>query len=218
MNESFVFYRSFADAIRELPAEQYKEVMIALADYALDGIEPCAATMSPITNMVFTLVKPQIDANTKRRESGRKGGRPSKKPMVSEETKEKKPMVIENESDEKPNANANVNANVKKDTPNGVQKKAAPKHKHGRYGNVLLTDTEHLTLKTAYGEQQAEAAIEYLDEYIEMKGYKAKSHYLAIRKWVFNAMKEDEIRRNRNGPKQEESDDEFYARLEREYL
>lgn len=35
-------------------------------------------------------------------------------------------------------------------------------------------------------------AITFLDEHIEMKGYKAKSHYLAIRKWVVDAVKEKE--------------------------
>ena len=29
-----------------------------------------------------------------------------------------------------------------------------------------------------------------------MKGYKAKSHYLAIRKWVFNALKREEKEKN----------------------
>ena len=40
----------------------------------------------------------------------------------------------------------------------------------------------------------AEELIKYLDEYIEMKGYKANSHYLAIRKWVVNAVNEQNER------------------------
>ena len=32
------------------------------------------------------------------------------------------------------------------------------------------------------------SCIQYLDEYIEMKGYKAKNHYLCIRKWVVDAV------------------------------
>ena len=36
--------------------------------------------------------------------------------------------------------------------------------------------------------------IKYLDEYIEMKGYKAKSHYLAIRKWVISAVEQNKSR------------------------
>lgn len=70
----------------------------------------------------------------------------------------------------------------------------APKHKYGKYNNVLLTDDEYEKLNT---EPDGGEAIQYLSEYIEMKGYKAKSHYLAIRKWVFDAIKEMEQRRNR---------------------
>ena len=60
--------------------------------------------------------------------------------------------------------------------------KANRKHKYGEYKNVLLKDEELQTLKENY--QNWEELIKYLDEYIEMKGYKAKSHYLCIKKWV----------------------------------
>lgn len=62
----------------------------------------------------------------------------------------------------------------------------ANKHKYGEYKNVLLKDEELQTLKEEY--RNWEELITYLDEYIEMKGYKAKSHYLAIRKWVVDAV------------------------------
>lgn len=75
--------------------------------------------------------------------------------------------------------------------------KANRKHKYGEYKNVLLKDEELQTLKENY--QNWEELIKYLDEYIEMKGYKAKSHYLCIRKWVVDAVK-------RNQPKKQEMD------------
>ena len=63
----------------------------------------------------------------------------------------------------------------------------ASKHKHGEYKNVLLKDEELQKLQKEY--QNWEELIKYLDEYIEMKGYKAKSHYLCIKKWVVDAVK-----------------------------
>lgn len=75
--------------------------------------------------------------------------------------------------------------------------KANRKHKYGEYKNVLLKDEELQTLKENY--QNWEELIKYLDEYIEMKGYKAKSHYLCIKKWVVDAVK-------RNQPKKQEVD------------
>lgn len=63
----------------------------------------------------------------------------------------------------------------------------ASKHKYGEYQNVLLKDEELQKLKEKY--QNYKELIRYLDEYIEMKGYKAKSHYLCIKKWVVDAVK-----------------------------
>ena len=63
----------------------------------------------------------------------------------------------------------------------------ASKHKYGEYKNVLLKDEELQKLKDEY--ENWEKLIQYLDEYIEMKGYKAKSHYLCIKKWVVDAVK-----------------------------
>lgn len=62
----------------------------------------------------------------------------------------------------------------------------ASKHKYGEYKNVLLKDEELQKLKEKY--QNWDELIKYLDEYIEMKGYKAKSHYLCIKKWVVEAV------------------------------
>ena len=66
------------------------------------------------------------------------------------------------------------------------------KHKYGEYHKVLLKDSELEKLKTDYPEDKFPSykdLIKYLDEYIEMKGYKAKSHYLVIKKWVVDACK-----------------------------
>lgn len=63
------------------------------------------------------------------------------------------------------------------------EKKKNTKHKYGEYKNVLLTDEEYNKLLEQYGSSSIETIITYLDEYIEMKGTKYKSHYLVIKKW-----------------------------------
>lgn len=70
--------------------------------------------------------------------------------------------------------------------------RAPKKHKKGEYGHVLLTDEQEDKLIEEYGEIVTAKAITFLDEYIEMKGYKAKNHYLAIKKWVIDAVRERE--------------------------
>jgi len=81
--------------------------------------------------------------------------------------------------------------------PPALVKKKPVKHKHGEYKHVLLTDEEVEKLKKEYGEAMTHNLIVFLDEYIEMKGYKAKSHYLAMRKWVVDAVKERDRKQGR---------------------
>ena len=81
----------------------------------------------------------------------------------------------------------------KESTTNVVDKKE--KHKYGVYKHVLLTDEEVEKLESVYGKNYAHDLITFLDEYIEMKGYKAKSHYLCIRKWVADALERERATR-----------------------
>ena len=68
----------------------------------------------------------------------------------------------------------------------------ASKRKYGEYKHVMLKDEELQKLQKEYPNYQE--LITYLDEYIEMKGYKAKNHYLAIRKWVVSAVEQNKSR------------------------
>lgn len=92
----FIFYRSFHEAVKDLPADLYKEILSAVIEYALDGTDP---ELSPVARCAFLLVKPQIDANNRRRENGSKGGRP--RTEQAEKETEEKPK----ETEEKPNYN-----------------------------------------------------------------------------------------------------------------
>lgn len=121
-NQSFVFYRSFADALEKMEPEECKACLMSLCSYALDGEERAD---TPISGMFLSLVKPQIDANTKRREAGRRGGKANGSTAEANGSKVKqarsKPKQTEanpKQSEANANANANVNANVNvKDNP-----------------------------------------------------------------------------------------------------
>lgn len=83
-------------------------------------------------------------------------------------------------------------------------KKAKPiKHKHGEFQKVLLTDSEFEKLADDFGSDLRDKAISFLDAYIEEKGYKSKSHNLAIRRWVMDAVKENESKPRRSGGRKE---------------
>lgn len=99
--------------------------------------------------------------------------------------------------------------------PKGNTKKKAEKHKYGEYLNVLLTDTEYENLANSFGIEKRDKAIKFLDEYIEEKGYKSKSHNLSIRRWVMDAISKD----NGQGKQGQsfDTDDFFNAALNRTY-
>ena len=81
---------------------------------------------------------------------------------------------------------------VELDKPIPKQTSKPAKHKYGEYQHVLLTDTEFNNLARDFSNDLREKAIKFLDEYIEETGYKKKSHYLTIRRWVIDAVKEQE--------------------------
>lgn len=112
------------------------------------------------------------------------------------------------------NSNYISSSNIKEKE---IKKEKEQKHKHGEYKNVLLTDSELQRLKEEFGESETEKAITYLDEYIEMKGYKAQSHYLAMRKWVFNALKEQKQKQGYQKPQQHQHLTIDYEQLNKDY-
>lgn len=75
--ESFIFYRSFYDAIKCMPSEVQAEIYPAICEYALFGKLP--KNLSDVAKGMFTLIKPNIDTNTARYVNGTKGGRRKKK-------------------------------------------------------------------------------------------------------------------------------------------
>lgn len=132
MIEGFVFYKSFADAVDALPAEQYKTIVQAVCHYAIYGEEP--EGLDAVSFALYTLMKPQIDANNKRREAGRVGG--SK--QIEANAKQNEATLKQNEAKAKQNE-ANVKqteakakqteANVSKGEANAKQNEAKEKEK-----------------------------------------------------------------------------------------
>ena len=70
-----------------------------------------------------------------------------------------------------------------------------PKKEYGEYKKVKLTDEEFKRLVNDFGSAKTEEAINFLDGYIVDKNYKSKEHYIAIRRWVIDAVNEQTARR-----------------------
>ena len=63
---------------------------------------------------------------------------------------------------------------------------------YGEFANVQLSADEYQKLVNKYSEDVAKRAIEYLSSYKIEKGYKTKSDYLTILRWVIKAVTEKE--------------------------
>ncbi len=101
--DSFIFYRSFYEAVEGLEDVDRLAVLDAICKYALNQKE---TELQPVPKALFTLVKPQLEANHKKFINGSKGGRPKTKTKPKDNLTKTKP---------KPNVNVNVNANVNKE-------------------------------------------------------------------------------------------------------
>lgn len=186
MRDSFVFYRSFYDAIKDLPRDVQGEIYTAIMEYSLYGKE--TENLKPIARSVFTLMKPQIDVNNKRFENGKKGGRPKSgnEPDGNQEETKEKPSNNQSETKSKPNVNDNVNDNVnanenKDNTPNGVSKKDAAKaatlKRKDEFGKTLVPYMEK------YGKEMIRA---FFDYWGELNKSETKMRYEMQKTWEVN--------------------------------
>lgn len=187
-------YFSYLDTLSPFSDSEKGRLVAAMINYAANGELP---TFEGNERFIWPTIQSQIERDIeayekkceKNRSNGAKGGRP-KNPTVIEETqkterflekpKKAKEKKKENEK-EKKKENENNNINISK---------KPPKIKHGEFNNVALTEAEFEKLINDYGSELTYKAIKFLDEYIEEKNYKSRSHNLAIRRWVIDAVKQ----------------------------
>lgn len=168
MRDSIVFYRSFYEAIKEIPMEQQGVIYNAIYGYALDGIVP---ELTGVAKSIFLLVKPQIDANNERYENGCRGGAPKgnqnakKQPKNNQKTTEKQPVVDLEEQKKQPNDNVNENVN---DNENDLKENVKRKSTTQAKAFVKPTTEE---VKAYCGERKNNVNAEKFVDFYESKGW-----------------------------------------------
>ena len=175
--ESFVFYKSFYEAIKNLPTKNKVKIYQAIIEFALTGSEP--TYLKGVENSIFLLIKPQILANNKKYENGCKGGRPSKNEKSIDNYKENltkaKPKQNQTITKVKPNDNVNENENG-----NGAEKEKEETTKTAN--DFSFNSPKDKTAKTANGKRQTandipkgyKELVEYLTENYDCPENKAK--------------------------------------------
>ena len=106
MRDSIIFYRSYYEALRDLPRDIQGEIYTAIMEYGLYGKE--TDNLKPVAKSIFTLIKPNLDANQKRYENGKNGGRPKNQT-------ETKPKPNHNQTKTKPKPNKELDKELELD-------------------------------------------------------------------------------------------------------
>lgn len=227
--ESFVFYETWAEAIRQMPDKERLQVYDAIMAYGIYGTKTDLGGLAQLAiNMIYNNID---DMKTKRQERAEKNRQNVLQRWQNNTNVYNRIQSNTNDTngyESYHNVNGNVNGNVndnidtnsnskiscsiesvyggenenadksamrtQSDTPS-IEKSASPKkekscakkekepkREYGEYKNVLLTDSDAKKLRDEYGDD-AVGIVQNYSEYKEMKGYKYKNDYLAIRKW-----------------------------------
>lgn len=164
MRDSVVFYRSFYEAIQNLPEPEQVKAYTAIMEYALNGVQP---EIDGVAAAIFLLVKPQIDANNKRYENGK---RPKTKREESKEEANQKQEETESEANENENVkeNVNVNANVLNTSVASDSGDSSPQEKNGlkmllKGGEEYLIDSGQIEIyKELFPEIDVEQQLRFM--------------------------------------------------------
>lgn len=191
MTESFVFYESYLKGIESLSKKSQLNLFLAVTRYALRDEEPMGLTQAE--RGVFELIKPTIDANTKRRANAVKGGRPkNKKPTDIFFGDKIKPN--ENETDNK-NDNGNVN----------------DKETEKDFSKVVLSDEEIAALVEMSDKLSVENYINSLRDWQISNHIITPKPYVVIKRFI----EEDAPKKNTNFTAASKSQSFTVERLER---
>jgi hypothetical protein len=166
--DSMVFYRSFYEAIKELSKEQQGEIYNAIFSYGLDFTEP---NLSGVSKTVWTLIKPQIDANIRRYNNGNK---PKNKQNISKTEAKPKQEASKRQANDNVNDNVNVNKQV-----------------YRAFAHLSLSITDYEKLEAEYDKRTIDMVLDSIENYKKNNTY--KSLYLTAKKWLSRELKKKSI-------------------------
>ena len=121
---SFVMYDSFLAAMKHLNDSEFRECVMRIRDYALEGIDE--ESQSPYVNIILAMAKPNLDSARRRYmasvENGKKGaefgelgGAPKGNKNASKKQPLKQPLDVDVDDNDNVNEDVDVDVNVEVD-------------------------------------------------------------------------------------------------------
>lgn len=118
---SFVFYDSFLSAMKHLNDAEFRECVLKIRDYALEGIDE--ESQSPYVNIILAMAKPNLDSARRRymasvengkkgAEFGKLGGAPKGNQNARKKQPQKQPLDVDANEDVDVNEDENDNMDV----------------------------------------------------------------------------------------------------------
>lgn len=180
IREAFTFYRSFRDAVDMTNKEEQLVLYKAIADYALDGIEPDVSTLGVLGQLCWTAISPNIKSGRRNYINGCNGGAPEGNCNAKKQPKNN-PNSTEKQPGQTSTKNKNRNKTKNKNDEESIEKVAT---NAARFVAPSLQEVSDYISEKGY----AVDARQFVDFY-ESKGWmvgsnKMKDWRAAVRTWT----------------------------------
>lgn len=158
MKDSMVFYRSFYEALKDLPDNDRLAIYDAIFSYGLDLKE---VELSGIAAVIWKLVKPNIEANNRRYENGKKGAK------AKQEESKRKAKGKQRQSKPKANVDEELNNTI---------------YHQFNHLSISVDENQKLIDKYFYTQSEIDAVYQRIENYRQNKKY--SSLYLTALDWL----------------------------------
>ena len=165
MRDSLIFYRSFYEAIKELPKENQWEIYNSIFSFGLDFKEE---KLTWISKTIFTLIKPQLEANIKKYKNWKKSKTEAKQKQNRSKTQ----------------GNVNVNVNVKDNVKENVKDNVKDNVKIKYWTHVELSKTQYTVLTNKYDVNTIDLFIDKINDYCTRTKKSYTNYNLTIQNWI----------------------------------
>jgi len=203
--DSFIFYRSFFEASKPLTTEQKSALFDTICTFALDHEDK--QNDDPIVNAMFSLIKPQLEANYTRFLNGKKA---KQKQTISKTEAKHKQKVSEAEANVNVNVNDNVNVNV------NVNEKEKEKRKRS-FSAPSLLEVKEVFIEKLGNTKNSNLEAELFFNFYGSKNWhvgktRMKNYKMAVAGWITRKKLEKDER-----PNKQERINQLQASTERQF-